>query len=205
MPAYSFAGVVPVVDPTAYVHPSAVLIGDVVVGPDCYVGPQASLRADYGRIVLGPGSNVQDACVVHTFPGRAAVIGEDGHVGHGAVLHGCTVGAGALIGVGAVLLDGARVGERAFVGAGSLVPAEMEVPAAHLALGSPARVVRELSDTELEWKAHGTRMYQELAALSREQLEEVAPLTAPETDRPALPFGPDDAVPIREARARGRA
>ncbi len=203
MPAYAFAGVVPVVDLTAYVHPSAVLIGDVVVGPGCYVGPHASLRGDLGGIVLGPGSNVQDACVVHTFPGRTTVIGEDGHVGHAAVLHGCTVGTGALIGIGAVLLDGARVGERAFVGAGSLVPAQMEVPAAHLAFGSPARVIRELTDTELAWKAHGTRIYHQLAVLSRERLEEVTPLTAPEADRPALPFGPDDAVPIREARVTG--
>ena len=202
MTAYAFAGVVPVVDPTAYVHPSAVLIGDVVVGPRCYVGPHASLRADHGAIVLGPGSNVQDACVVHTFPGRTTEIGEDGHVGHAAVLHGCTVRAGALIGIGAVLLDGARIGERAFVGAGSLVPAEMDVPAAHLVLGSPARVVRELSPTELEWKAHGTRMYHDLAVLSRDQLREVTPLTAREPDRPGLPFGPEDAVPIREARAR---
>ncbi|MEN3124116.1 gamma carbonic anhydrase family protein [Janibacter sp. LM] len=203
MPAYAFAGVTPVVDPTAYVHPSAVLIGDVVVGPGCYVGPHASLRADLGGIVLGAGSNVQDGCVVHTFPRRTTVIGEDGHVGHAAVLHGCTVGAGALIGIGAVLLDGARVGERAFVGAGSLVPAEMQVPAGHLVLGSPAHVVRELSDTELEWKANGTRMYHEIAVLSHERLEEVIPLTAPEADRPVLPFGSDDAVPIREARVTG--
>ncbi|MCK6211680.1 gamma carbonic anhydrase family protein [Georgenia sp. EYE_87] len=195
---------VPVVDPTAYVHPSAVLIGDVVVGPRCYVGPHASLRGDHGGIVLGPGSNVQDACVVHTFPGRTTEIAEDGHVGHAAVLHGCTVGAGALIGIGAVLLDGARIGERAFVGAGSLVLAEMDVPAGHLVLGSPARVVRELSPTELEWKAHGTRMYHDLAALSRDQLREVTPLPEREPDRPVLPFGPEDAVPVREARDRAR-
>lgn len=101
-----------------------------------------------------------------------------------------------------MLLDGARIGERAFVGASSLVPAEMDVPAAHLVLGSPARVVRELSDTELAWKAHGTRLYHELAVLSRDQLREVTPLPAPEPDRPALPFGPEDAVTVREARAR---
>jgi phenylacetic acid degradation protein len=202
VPAYAFAGVVPVVDPTAYVHPAAVLIGDVVIGPGCYVGPHASLRADFGRIVLRAGSNVQDGCVLHTFPARTTEVGEDGHVGHAAVLHGCTVGAGALIGMGAVLLDGVVVGERAFVGARSLVPAEMQVPAEHLVHGTPARVIRALTATELDWKAHGTRQYQELARLCLDTLVEVAPLAVEEAGRPALPFPAGSAVPIREERAR---
>lgn len=91
MPFYAIEGVTPVVDPSAYVHPTAVLIGDVIIGPDCYIGPCASLRGDFGRIVLQRGANVQDTCVVHGFPSADTVIEENGHIGHGAVLHSCLV------------------------------------------------------------------------------------------------------------------
>ena len=119
MPAYTFEGFTPVVDPQAFVHPLAVLIGDVWVGPHCYVAPGASLRGDFGRILLGAGSNVQDNCVLHSFPGQDVRLEEDAHVGHGAVLHGCTVRRGALIVIHAVVMDGVVVGEEAFVGASS--------------------------------------------------------------------------------------
>ena len=105
MPSYSIEGVVPVVHPSAYVHPTAVLIGDVWIGPDCYVGPAASLRADFGRIVLKQGSNVQDTCVMHAFPGMDTVVEKNGHVGHGAILHGCIVGEDAMVGMNAVIMD----------------------------------------------------------------------------------------------------
>ena len=96
MTCYAFAGLRPVVSPDAFVHPDAVLIGDVIVGAGCYVAPLACLRGDFGRIVLAPGSNVQDTCVMHGFPGSDTVVEEDGHVGHGAVLHGCRIGRNAL-------------------------------------------------------------------------------------------------------------
>ncbi|GAA3239048.1 transferase hexapeptide repeat family protein [Dactylosporangium siamense] len=199
MPAYAIEDVIPVVHPSAYVHPTAVLIGDVHVGAGCYVGPLASLRGDFGRIVLSEGSNVQDSCVLHTFPGTVLTVGPDGHVGHGAVLHGCRVGEGALIGINAVVLDGAFVGEYAFVGAHSLVKAEFEVPPRTLAAGVPARVVRDLTDVELAWKAHGTGVYQALAVRSR-SLRPVEPLPAPEPDRPALSTSAATAVPLDQAR-----
>ncbi|GAB3840705.1 gamma carbonic anhydrase family protein [Dactylosporangium cerinum] len=200
MPAYAIEDVIPVVHPSAYVHPTAVLIGDVHVGPGCYVGPLASLRGDFGRIVLSQGSNVQDSCVLHTFPGTTLTLGPDGHVGHGAVLHGCRVGAGALIGINAVVLDGAVVGDYAFVGAHSLVRAEFEVPPRTLAAGVPARVVRDLTDVELAWKAHGTGVYQALAVRSRDSLRPVQPLPAEEPDRPRLSTSAATAVPIDQAR-----
>jgi len=198
MPAYEIDGVVPVVDPAAFVHPTAVLIGDVHVGAGCYVGPLASLRGDFGRLVLRPGSNLQDSCVFHTFPGTEAVVEEDGHVGHGAVLHGCRVGRGALIGMNAVVMDGARVGAEAFVGAHALVPAGFEVPPRMLAVGNPATVTRALTDDEVAWKANGTRVYQQLARRSAATLRPVVPLTAPEPDRPQLPV--HRAVPLRDSR-----
>jgi phenylacetic acid degradation protein len=200
MPAYAIEGVVPVVHPTAFVHPTAVLIGDVHVGPGCYVGPLASLRGDFGRIVMEEGSNFQDSCVFHTFPGTTAVLGRDGHVGHGAVLHGCRIGTGVLVGMNAVVMDGAEVGEEAFVGAHAFVKAGFVVPPRTLAAGSPARIVRELTAQELAWKANGTRVYQELAARSRETVREVTPLPAPEPGRPSLSTSQDAAVPLDVAR-----
>ncbi|MBV8342292.1 MAG: phenylacetic acid degradation protein PaaY [Gammaproteobacteria bacterium] len=184
MPVYSLEGLVPVVAPGAFVHPQAVLIGDVLVASGCYVGPGASLRGDFGRIVVGAGANVQDCCVLHTFPARDTVLEEEAHIGHGAVLHGCTVRRGALIGIGAILMDDCVVEEEALVGAGSFVRAGFVVPARTLVAGSPARIVRPLKPEELAWKSTGTREYQELAARCLASLEECAPLAAPEENRP---------------------
>jgi len=184
MPAYSLEGFTPVVDPRAFVHPLAVLIGDVSVAAHCYVGPGASLRGDFGRVILGAGSNVQDNCVLHSFPGKDTLLGEDAHIGHGAVLHGCTVERRALIGIHAVVMDDVLVGEEAFVGAASFVRAGFRVPARTLVTGVPARVVRELTAEELAWKATGTREYQELAARCLASLREVVPLPAAEPGRP---------------------
>ena len=187
MPCYSIDGLVPVVDPSAYVHPTAVLIGDVIVGPRCYVGPCASLRGDFGRIVMEAGANLQDTCVVHGFPGAITRIEEDGHVGHGAVLHGCVVGRNALIGMNAVLMDEAQVGAAAFVAASSFVPAGMAIPDAMLVAGVPAKIKRALTDAELAWKVEGTKTYQALTERCLRTMREVAPLPAVETDRPSLP------------------
>lgn len=187
MPTYSIDGITPVVDPTAYVHPTAVLIGDVVVGPRCYIGPCASLRGDFGRIVMEDGANLQDTCVVHGFPGAVTRIAQNGHVGHGAVLHGCVVGRNALVGMNAVVMDEAEVGVGAFVAASSFVPAGMKIADAMLAAGVPAKVKRALSDAELAWKEEGTRTYQALSERCLRSMKEVAPLTCEEPGRPRLP------------------
>jgi phenylacetic acid degradation protein len=183
MPAYSFDGLIPIVDPSAFVHPTAVLIGDVSIGPGCYIGPGASLRGDFGRIVLEKGANVQDNCIMHSFPSFESKVEENGHIGHGAVLHGCIVRRDALVGMNSVLMDGAIVGEASFVAAMSFVKAKFEIPPRTLVAGIPAKVVRELTDQEIAWKAQGTAEYQELARVSLATLKEVAPLTAPEPGR----------------------
>ncbi|HEU4458563.1 MAG TPA: phenylacetic acid degradation protein PaaY [Methylibium sp.] len=183
MPSYSIEGVIPVVDPSAYVHPTAVLIGDVIVGPRCYVGPNACLRGDFGRIVLKEGANVQDTCVVHGFPAQDTVVEENGHVGHGAVLHSCVVRRDALVGMNAVVMDEAEVGERAIVAACAFVPAGMRVPPATLVAGLPAKVMRALRDEEIAWKRAGTEVYQTLTRRCRASMREVQPLAAPEADR----------------------
>jgi len=183
MPCYSIEGVIPVVDPSAYVHPTAVLIGDVIVGSDCYVGPNASLRGDFGRIVLQRGSNVQDTCVIHGFPSDDTLVEENGHIGHGAVLHGCIVRRDALVGMNAVVMDEAEVGERSIVAACAFVPAGMKIAAATLVGGVPARVLRPLRDDEMAWKLEGTRTYQELTRRCHASMRPVEPLMTVESDR----------------------
>lgn len=197
---YAIDGIVPVVDPTAYVHPSAVLIGDVIVGPGCYVGPCASLRGDFGRLILERGANLQDTCVMHGFPGTDTVVEEDGHIGHGAVLHGCRVGRNALIGMNAVIMDNAVIGESAIVAASAFVKAGAEIPPRSLVAGMPAKVIRELSDEEIAWKGEGTRTYQDLTRRCLATMVECNPLTTMEPDRKRIHM--PDVVPLVELKKR---
>lgn len=196
---YSIDGITPVVDPSAYVHPSAVLIGDVIIGAGVYIGPTASLRGDFGRLIVERGANLQDGCVMHGFPGTDTVIEEDGHIGHGAVLHGCRIGRNALVGMNAVVNDNARIGESAIVAAMAFVRADMIVPPRTLVAGIPARVVRELSDTELAWKMEGTRMYQELSLRSMRTMIETVALSAVEPDRRRIELS-EAALPLSEIK-----
>jgi len=197
---YELDGVVPAIDPTAFVHETAVLIGDVIVGPGCYIAPNAVLRGDFGRIVMENGSNLQDNCVVHCFPERDTVIGENGHIGHGAVLHCCKIGRDALVGMNAVVNDYAVVGESAIVAALAFVKAGFEVPPRSLAAGIPARIVRDLTDQEIGWKHDGTAQYQELVGRSHRTLKPVAPLSAPEPNRRRIYDG--DAKPLHVVKGR---
>ncbi|TFW32195.1 phenylacetic acid degradation protein PaaY [Massilia horti] len=188
---YEIDGVRPVVHPTAYVHPTAVLVGDVIVGPRCYVGPLASLRGDFGRLILEEGANVQDTCVMHGFPEDDTVVEVDGHIGHGAVLHGCRVGRNAMVGMNAVVMDKAVVGAESIVGAMAFVKAGMAIPPRSLVLGAPARVVREVTDEEIKWKSFGTKQYHDLNVRSMQTLREVEALTEVEPDRRRIEFGAD--------------
>ena len=197
---YAIDGIVPVVDPTAYVHPSAVLIGDVIVGPGCYVGPCASLRGDFGRLILERGANLQDTCVMHGFPGTDTVVEEDGHIGHGAVLHGCRIGRNALVGMNAVIMDNAVIGDSSIVAASAFVKAGAEIPPRSLAAGMPAKVIRALSDEEIAWKVDGTRTYQDLARRSLATMTECDPLSAIEPDRKRIHM--PEVVPLVELKKR---
>jgi phenylacetic acid degradation protein len=200
MSVYSLEGLTPVIDPSAFVHPQASIIGDVIIGARCYVGPGASLRGDFGRIIMMAGSNVQDCCVLHSFPAMDTLLEQDAHVGHSAVLHGCTIRRGALIGIGSIIMDEVVVEEEAFVGAGSFVRAGFTVPRRTLVLGSPARVMRELTEQELAWKARGTSEYQELAARCLTGLSECTALTTVEPNRPRMAVA--DAIPLHATRKK---
>lgn len=186
MPCYEIDGVRPVVDATAYVHPTAVLIGDVIVGPGAYVGPCASLRGDFGRIVVGRGANVQDTCVVHGFPDSDTVLEENAHIGHGAVVHGSTVRHDAMVGMNAVLMDEAEIGAEAFVAASAFVRAGLKVPPRTLAAGVPAKILRELTADEIAWKLEGTRTYQRLTQRCLSTMHECEPLAEAEPERRRL-------------------
>ena len=195
---YSIDGIIPVVHPTAYLHPSAVLIGDVIVGARAYIGPAACLRGDFGRIVVEEGANIQDTCMLHGFPGKDTVVGPEVTVGHGAVLHGCVVKRGALVGMNAVVNDNAEVGEDAVVAALAFVKAEARIPPRTLVAGIPARVLRELSGQEIQWKKDNMRLYQQLALRSLATMQEVEALTEVEPNRKRIDI--PGAIPLSELK-----
>ncbi len=186
MPIYQIDGLTPVVPEESFVHPTAVLIGDVILGKGVYVGPNASLRGDFGRIVVKDGANIQDNCVMHGFPEQDTVVGEDGHIGHSAILHGCIIRRNALVGMNAVVMDGAVIGENSIVGASAFVKAKAEMPANYLIVGSPAKAIRELSEQELAWKKQGTHEYQVLVTRCKQTLHQVEPLREIEPGRKRL-------------------
>ena len=183
MPFYEIDGIKPVVHPSSFVHPEAVVIGDVLIGPNCYIAPFAALRGDFGRIVLEAGVNIQDSCVLHGFPDTDTLVEEDGHIGHAAVLHGCIIRKNVLIGMNAVIMDNVEIGESSIVAACAFVKAGMIVPPKVLVGGMPAKVMRDLSDTEMAWKIEGTDMYKELTVRSLNTLKSCVPLTEVEPDR----------------------
>lgn len=200
MPVFSIDGITPVVDPTAFVHDTAVLIGDAIVGPGAYVGPNAVMRGDFGRLILGEGANLQDTCVMHGFPGTDTVVEDNGHIGHGAVLHGCRIGRNTLVGMNAVIMDGAEIGPECIVAACAFVKAKFRCEARSMLVGSPATVKRQVSDEEIAWKTRGTGEYQALAQRCLQTLQPAEPLRAVEADRRRITV--DDVKPLHQVRRR---
>jgi phenylacetic acid degradation protein len=184
MPVYSFQGMVPVVDPSAYVHPTAVLIGDVIIGAGVYVAPCAVLRGDFGRLVVEEEANIQDHCVMHGFPDRDTVVEKLGHIGHHAIIHGAVVRRNSMIGMGAVLLDYCEIGADSIVAAQALVRANEIVPPRSMMAGIPAKRIRDVTDKDLEWKRLATTDYKRLPPLYHKGLKPADPLKAVETGRP---------------------
>ena len=164
-----FRGQRPTVDPSAYVAETATVVGDVHIGARSSVWFGTVVRGDVFHVRIGQETSIQDNTVVHVTHDRyPTLVGNRVTVGHGVVLHGCTVADLVIVGMGAIILDQAEVGERCIVGAGALVTPGTKIPAGHLAVGSPARVKRPLTDEELEWLSNSARHYVELTRLYRE-------------------------------------
>jgi phenylacetic acid degradation protein len=197
---YAIDGIRPVVDPSAFVHPDATLIGDVIVGANCYVGPGAVLRGDMGLIRMEPGSNMQDNCIAHSFVDMDVVLGEFANVGHGAVLHGCKLGRRTLIGMNSVIMDGAVIGDESFVAALCFVGSGFEVPPRKIAAGIPAKILRDVTEEELVWKKLGDEDYQNVIRRSRASLEAVEPLTSTDGIREGTRIDIDGVPPLYKAR-----
>lgn len=184
MAIYEFQGFIPVVHESSFVHPQANVTGNVIIGKDCYIGPGAVLRGDWGRIDIKDGCNIQENCVVHMFPGTTVTFEEGAHIGHGAIVHGGTIGRNSLIGMNAVIMDDVIVGEESIVGALCFVPTKMEIPKRSIVVGNPAKVVKQVSDQMIQWKTEGTKLYQQLPQDCYGSLREVAPLRKIEKNRP---------------------
>lgn len=187
MACYKFNGFTPVVHPTAFIHPQATLIGDVIVGKDVYIGPGCVLRGDWGGIEVGDGCNVQENCVVHMFPGVKVILEPSAHIGHGAIIHGAKIGRNSLVGMNAVLMDDVEVGAECVIGALAFVPQGMKIPDRKIVVGNPAKIVKDVSDEMAQWKTTGTELYQKLPAQWMSLAEECAPFSEVEQGRPEHP------------------
>ncbi|MFM2337787.1 MAG: hypothetical protein RL115_980 [Bacteroidota bacterium] len=159
---YEFNGHKPVVDVTSFVHPQAAVTGNVVIGKQCYIGPGAALRGDWGKIIIEDGCNVQENCTVHMFPGVTVFLKEGAHIGHGAIIHGATIGKNCLIGMNAVVMDNVLLGDECIVGALSFIKADEVFAARSLIVGNPAKRIKEVSAEMIAWKIEGTKLYQQL-------------------------------------------
>lgn len=181
---YSFKGFVPVVHPTAFVHPQATVTGNVIIGKDVYIGPSAALRGDWGGIVIEDGCNVQENCTIHMFPGVTVLLKEGAHIGHGAIIHGATIGRNVLVGMNSVIMDEVEIGDESIIGSLAFVAANTKIPKRSLVVGSPAKVIKEVSDDMLDWKTKGTKLYQSLPKDMYEHSQLCEPLREIPADRP---------------------
>jgi len=184
MPVYSFNGFVPVIKESSFIHPQAVITGNVHIGENVYIGPGAAIRGDWGEIIIEDGCNVQENCTIHMFPGTSLRLKKGAHVGHGAIIHGATLGENCLIGMNSVIMDDAVIGDECIIGALSFVPAKMEIPRRSLVVGNPAKIIKEVSDEMIAWKTQGTALYQALPKECHNTLKEVEPLREIEANRP---------------------
>ena len=173
---YSFNNYIPVVHETSFVHPQACVTGNVIIGKNVYVGPGAAIRGDWGKIIIEDGCNIQENCTVHMFPGVTVVLHKAAHIGHGAIIHGATIGKNCLIGMNAVIMDNVVLGDECIVGALSFIKADTHFEARSLIVGNPAKKIKDVSDGMLQWKTEGTKLYQQLPKQMFEGWKEVEPL-----------------------------
>ncbi len=181
---YRFKEFIPVIHPSSFIHPHAIVTGNVIIGKDCYIGPGAMLRGDWGAIEIEDGCNVQENCTIHMFPGITVKLKEGAHIGHGAVVHGAVIGRNCLVGMNSVIMDEVELGDECIVGALSFVKQGEKIPARSLLAGNPAKIIKSVSDEMIEWKTEGTNLYQQLPAEMHKDWVECKPLTEVPADRP---------------------
>jgi carbonic anhydrase/acetyltransferase-like protein (isoleucine patch superfamily) len=173
---YEFNGIKPVIHESSYIHPQAAVTGNVIIGKNVYIGPGCALRGDWGRIVINDGCNVQENCTVHMFPGVTVHLHENAHIGHGAIIHGATIGRNCLVGMNAVIMDEAELGDECIVGALSFIRQGEKIPFRSLVAGNPAKIIKEVSDEMIAWKSEGTKIYQQLPRQCFDTLKPCEPL-----------------------------
>jgi len=173
---YEFDGYRPVIHESAYIHPQAAVTGNVIIGKDVYIAPGAAIRGDWGEIVIQDGCNVQENCTIHMFPGVIVTLKKSAHIGHGAIIHGATIGENSLVGMNAVVMDNVNIGKECIVGALSFVKEGMDIPDRKVVVGNPAKIVKDVTDEMAKWKTEGTGWYQRLPKQLHDTLKECEPL-----------------------------
>lgn len=181
---FEFNGYKPVVDRSAFVHPNATVTGNVIIGKDVYIGPGAAIRGDWGQIIIEDGCNVQENCTIHMFPGTTVLLKEGAHIGHGAIIHGATIGKNVLVGMNSVVMDNVAIGDECIIGALSFVAAETIIEKRKVVVGNPAKPVKDVSDEMIAWKTKGTKLYQQLPSECHATLKACEPLTRIPAFRP---------------------
>lgn len=188
---YSFKGYKPVIHESSFVHPQATVTGNVIIGRNCYIGPGAALRGDWGEIIIEDGCNVQENCTLHMFPGTTVLLKEGAHIGHGAIIHGAVIGRNCLVGMNAVVMDNVDLGDESIVGALSFIKQGTQIPSRSLLAGNPATIIKQVSDEMIAWKTKGTALYQQLPDDMKKYWEACEPLREIEPDRPKQEGGYD--------------
>lgn len=183
---YEFNGIKPVIHETAFVHPQAAVTGHVVIGKNVYIGPGCALRGDWGKIIISDGCNVQENCTVHMFPGVTVLLKESAHIGHGAIIHGATIGRNCMVGMNAVIMDEVELGDESIVGALCFIRQGEKIPSRSLVVGNPAKIIRQVSDEMIAWKTEGTKIYQQLPKQCFDTLKPCEPLREEQPQRPLI-------------------
>jgi phenylacetic acid degradation protein/carnitine operon protein CaiE len=173
---YSFHDLIPVIHESSFIHPLAAVTGNVIIGKDCYIGPGAALRGDWGKIIIEDGCNVQENCIIHMFPGVTVLLKPGAHIGHGAIIHGATIGKNCLIGMNAVIMDNVELGDECIIGALTFIKQDEKIPARSLVADNPGKIIKQVTDEMLAWKTEGTKLYQSLPKEMFESWKECEPL-----------------------------
>jgi phenylacetic acid degradation protein/carnitine operon protein CaiE len=185
MAIYAFNGFIPVIKESSFVHPQASVTGNVLIGEHVYIGPGAAIRGDWGQIIIEDGCNVQENCTIHMFPGTTVTLKKGAHIGHGAIIHGGTIGENCLIGMNSVVMDDVTIEDECIVGALCFVPANMHIPNRSLVVGNPAKIIKQVSEDMIAWKTKGTQLYQALPKECHDTLKPCEPLREIEANRPS--------------------